>query len=56
MQKVYINKNISARKTMIWREKERFRIKSVQMDNLRGLLGVRKWVEYQMDRFESYAE
>ena len=26
---------------MIWREKERFRIKTVQMDNLRGLLGIR---------------
>ena len=28
--------------TMIWREKERSRIKAVQMDNLRGLLGIRK--------------
>ena len=28
--------------TMIWREKERPRIKAVQMDNLRGLLGIRK--------------
>ena len=27
--------------TMIWREKERFRIRAVQMDNLRGLLGIR---------------
>ena len=30
---------------MIWREKERSRIRAVQMDNLRGLLGVR-----EMDR------
>ena len=28
--------------TMIWREKERSRIKAVQMDNLRGLLGIRR--------------
>ena len=25
--------------TMIWREKERSRIRAVEMDNLRGLLG-----------------
>ena len=31
--------------TMIWREKERFRIRAVQMNNLRGLLGIR------MDKF-----
>ena len=29
-------------KTMIWREKERSRIRAVQMDNLRGLLGIRR--------------
>ena len=29
-------------KTMIWREKERSKIWSVQMDNLRGLLGIRR--------------
>ena len=28
--------------TMIWKEKEMSRIRSVQMDNLRGLLGVRR--------------
>ena len=28
--------------TMIWKEKERFRIRVVQMDNLRGLLGIRR--------------
>ena len=28
--------------TMIWREKERFRIMTVQMESLRGLLGVGK--------------
>ena len=27
--------------TMLWREKERSRVKDVQMDNLRGLLGNR---------------
>ena len=30
------------RETMIWREKERSRIRAVQMDNLRGLLGIRR--------------
>ena len=29
-------------KTMIWREKERSMIGAVQMDNLRGLLGIRR--------------
>ena len=28
--------------TMLWKEKERFRIKAVQMDNLRGLLDIRR--------------
>ena len=28
--------------TMIWGEKERSRIRAVQMDNLRGLLGIRR--------------
>ena len=28
--------------TMIWREKERSRIRAVQMGNLRGLLGIRR--------------
>ena len=28
--------------TMIWKEKERFRIRAVQMDTLRGLLGSRR--------------
>ena len=28
--------------TMLWLEKERFRIRAVQMDNLRGLLGIRR--------------
>ena len=27
---------------MIWREKERSRIRTVHMDNLRGLLGIRR--------------
>ena len=29
-------------KTMIWREKERSKIRVVLMDNLRGLLGIRR--------------
>ena len=28
--------------TMIWRKKERSRVRSVQKDNLRGLLGIRR--------------
>ena len=28
--------------TMIWKEKERYRVRAVQMDNLRGLLGIRR--------------
>ena len=27
---------------MLWKEKERSRIKAVQMNNLRGLLGIRR--------------
>ena len=32
--------------TMIWREKERSRIRALQMESLRGLLGIRKWIEF----------
>ena len=32
--------------TMIWKRKERSRIKAVEVDNLRGLLGIRR-----MDKF-----
>ena len=28
--------------TMLWREKERSRVRAVQMENLRGLLGIRR--------------
>ena len=28
--------------TIIWREKERSRVRAVQIDNLRGLLGIRR--------------
>ena len=28
--------------TTIWKEKEKYRIKAVQMDNLRGLLGIKR--------------
>ena len=27
---------------LIWREKERYRIRAVQIDNFRGLLGIRR--------------
>ena len=32
--------------TMLWKEKERYRVRAVQMNNLGGLLGIRR-----MDRF-----
>ena len=28
--------------TMLWKEKERSKVRAVQMDNLRGLLGIRR--------------
>ena len=28
--------------TMLWKEKERSRVRAVQMENLRGLLGIRR--------------
>ena len=28
--------------TLLWKEKERYRIRAVQKDNLRGLLGIRR--------------
>ena len=28
--------------TILWKEKERSRVKAVQIDNLRGLLGIRR--------------
>ena len=33
---------IHGSKTILWKERERSRIKAVQMDNLRGLLGIRR--------------
>ena len=29
-------------RTMLWKDKERFRIRAVQMDNFKGLLGIRR--------------
>ena len=36
--------------TMIWTEKEISRIRAVQMDNLRGLLGIRRIDKFQNER------
>ena len=36
-----------ASKTMLWKGKERSRIRFVQKDNLRSLLGI-GWIEYRM--------
>ena len=43
-------------KTIICREKERSRIRAVQMDNLRGLLGIRRMDKSQMHRSGSCVE
>ena len=42
--------------TMIWREKERSRIWAVQMDNLRGLLGIRRMDEVPNARIRHLCE
>ena len=41
---------------LIWREKEKSRIKAVQMDSFRDLLGIRKWIECRMLKLEIFAE
>ena len=43
-------------KIKVWREKERFRIRVVQMDNFRGLLGIKRidTIYECMDRRELY--
>ena len=40
--------------TMLLKEKEKSRVRNVQMDNFRGLLG--RWIESEMDGEGSYAE
>ena len=42
--------------TMLWKEKERSRIKTVQMDNLNGLLGVRRMDRVQKARIRELCE
>ena len=42
--------------TMKWSKKGKSKIRAVQMDNLRGLLGIEEWIEYQMHRLECYTE
>ena len=39
---------------MIWREKERSRIRVVQMDNLRGLLGIRRINKFRNARLRQF--
>ena len=34
--------------TMIWKEKEMSKIRAVQIDNFRGFLGIKEWIEYRM--------
>ena len=38
----YLYLFIRMTETLLWKEKERPRIRVVQMDNLRGLLGIRR--------------
>ena len=40
--------------TMVWREKERSRIRAVQMNNLRGLLGIRRMDRVPIARIRKY--
>ena len=40
--KVQMRQSVVGSETIIWREKERPKIRTVQMDSLRGLLGIRK--------------
>ena len=37
---LFVTDLMYGRDTMLWNEKERSRIRDVQMDNLRGLLGI----------------
>ena len=42
--------------TIIWKEKKRCRMNVVQMDNLRGLLGIRRTNEVPNSRLREFAE
>ena len=39
---------ICGSESMLWKEKERSRIRAIQMDNFRGLLGIRRWIGFRM--------
>ena len=39
---LFVHVLIYGSETMLWKEKERSRIRAVQMDNLKGLLGIRR--------------
>ena len=41
-EKLFVSVLMYSSATMSWREEERSRIRAVQMDNLRGLLGIRR--------------
>ena len=40
--------------TILWKEKKRSRIKAVQMDNLRGLLGIRTMDRVPNERIREF--
>ena len=42
--------------TMLWREKEKSRIRAVQRDNLRSLLGIRRMDKFLNAWIRSYVE
>ena len=42
--------------TMIWREKERFRFRAVQMDNTRSLLSIRRIEKVPNARIRKFCE
>ena len=48
--------NLYGSETMIWREKEKSRIMVVQMDNLRGLLGIRRMDKVPNTRIRKLCE
>ena len=41
---------------LIWREKDRSRIRAAQMDNLRGLLGIRRMGRIPNERIREFCE
>ena len=48
---------MSGNETMLWKEKERSRYKALQMDNVRGLLGIRRMEDLEcMDKGVAWSD